>query len=128
MSVKPFTSAVFFSTDNGATVQRRSSGMEEEQAPLPGNVTNIFRFDETQPNNAATSALWASDATRFTMNGNTVLLDDDPIGFDPPGLLFEALENAADLWTKLSETPDALSRQEQAQLGALSFLGADLFE
>lgn len=127
MAVKPFRSACFFSTDNGATVQRRATAMEEQQFPLPSEVTNIVRLDEMQPNNAAVVADWATNATPFTMSGNTLYKSGEAVGFDPPGLLYRALENAQALYTKLEATPDALTREEQAQLGALSFRGASLF-
>ncbi len=107
--IKPFTSAVFFSTDNGTTVQRRANATEEEQNPLPGGITNIFRFDESQSNNASLSSLWEADASRFTMSGNTVLRDGQTAGFDSPGLLYRALENAADLFT---ETDRPLAPQQ----------------
>ena len=120
--VQPFRSACFFSTDNGATVQRRTSA-NDESGPnaLPSGVTNLYRFDEKPSNNAALLALWETDSSRFTMSGNTVLVDDLPAGFDPPGLLFRALQNASVLYAKMESTPDALTREEQAQLGAIGF-------
>lgn len=128
MTVKPFHSACFFSIDNGATVQRRANAAEEESFPLPANVTNLYRFDEGQTNNAAVSADWEVNSTPYTMAGNTLLKNGSEVGFDPPGLLYNALKNAATLYSKLESTPDALTREEQAQLGAIGFLGAGLFE
>ena len=124
--MQPFRSACFFSTDNGATVQRRTSPANEEQFPLPPGLTNLFRFDHEPANNAALLAAWAADASRFTMSGTTVLVDDSPAGFDPPGLLFRGLENAEALFSKLTNTSDALTREEQAQLGAVAFHAAGL--
>jgi hypothetical protein len=121
MNTTPFRSACFFSTDNGSTVQRRASASEEQSFPLPIGVTNLFRFDETQTNNAGLSAQWASNSAPFTMAGSQVLVDGQPAAFDPPGLLFKALENSAALWSKMENTPDALTREELAQLGAISF-------
>jgi hypothetical protein len=121
MTVAPFRSACFFSTNNGQTVERRVSAQEEQMAPLPGNVTNVFRFDEKQPNNAGLVNQWATNAALFTMAGSQVLVNGQPAEFDPPGLLFQALENAAPLFSKLANTQDALTREEQAQLGALAF-------
>lgn len=121
-----FHSACFFSTDNGATVQARISAASELAHPLPSGVTNIFRFDETMPNNAALLAAWGVNATPFTMSGNTVLRSGSAAGFDDPGLLYRALQNADSLFTKASTTGDAFSREEQAQYLALSFRGAGL--
>lgn len=126
MPMQPFRSACFFSTDNGATVQRRQSAQEEQTAPLPASVTNLFRFDGTQPNNIGLMAQWAANATLFTMAGAQVLVDGQPAEFDPPGLLHEALENASALFSKLQNTSDALTREEQAQLGAIAFRAAGL--
>lgn len=121
-AVQPFRSACFFSTNNGATVQRRESAAAESgQGALPNNVTNLYRFDEIPANNAALIALWVVDASRFTMSGNTVLVDGLPAGFDPPGLLFRALQNASVVYAKLESTPDALTREEQAQIAAIGF-------
>lgn len=120
-TVQPFKSACFFSTDNGATVERRTSAANEQLAALPPNVTNIYRFDENGVNNAALLALWATNSSVFTMSGSAVLVNGQPAEFDPPGLLFRALQNAAVLYSKLESTPDALTREEQAQLGAISF-------
>lgn len=125
-TVQPFRSASFYSTDNGATVSKRSSAAEEGSFPIPAGVTNLYQFDEKPANNAALLALWATDASRFTMSGNTVLVDELPAGFDPPGLLFRALQNAAVLYGKLESTPDALTREEQAQLGAIGFRALSL--
>lgn len=123
----PFRSAVFFSTNNGETVQRRASAAEElSTGPLPANVTNMLRLDEKQPNNAALLALWVNASNRFTMSGNILLLDGNPAGIDTPGLLFRALQNADVLFNKMSTTPDALTREEQAQIGAISFRAAGL--
>lgn len=127
MAIAPFRSACFFSTDNGATVQRRASAAEEAQFSLPNTVTNLYRFDETQANNAALSAAWQNNATQFTMSGNTVLRNGQAAGFDPPGLLFQALQNAAALWTKAESTVDAFTREEQAQLLAIGFSAKGLF-
>jgi hypothetical protein len=127
MAIKPFRSACFFSTDNGATVQRRASAAEEGLIPLPSGITNLVRFDEMQPNNASVSADWATNSTPYTMAGNTLLKNGSEVGFDPPGLLYRALQNAQALFTKLESTPDALTREEQAQLGAISFRAAGLF-
>lgn len=121
MAVKPFRSACFFSTNNGATVQRRVNAADEDMNPVPVGATNLYRFDEKPANNAALLAAWLADSTKFTMSGNTVIYDGQEAGFDPPGLLFRALENAQALFTKLESTPDALTREEQAQLGAISF-------
>lgn len=117
----PFRSACFFSTDNGSTVQRRASASNEQQFPLPPSTTNLLRLDESQANNAALLAAWANNSTPFTMSGNNLLVSGQIAGIDPPGLVFEALQGAADLFTKLATTNDALTREEQAQLGALIF-------
>lgn len=119
--MQPFRSACFFSTDNGSTVQRRASAAEEQTFALPAGVTNLLRLDETQTNNAALLTAWASNSAPFTMSGNNLLIDGNLAGIDPPGLLFKALENASDLYTKLVSTNDALTREEQAQLGAIAF-------
>lgn len=119
--MQPFRSACFFSTDNGATVQRRASALEEANASLPPNPTNLLRLDEKQPNNAALLAAWATNSAPFTMSGNNLLLSGQPAGIDPPGLLFEALEGAEALYTKASQTQDAFTREEQARLLAISF-------
>lgn len=124
--MQPFRSACFFSIDNGATVQRRASAAEEGQYPIPAGVTNLLRLDETQANNAALLAAWASNSTPFTMSGNNLLVSGQTAGIDPPGLVFESLQNAASLFTKLSTTNDPLSREEQAQLGAVAFRAAGL--
>lgn len=116
-----FRSACFFSTDNGATVQCRVSSASEAQYPLPNTVTNLLRFDETQPNNAALITAWNANASQFTMSGSTVLKAGQAAGFDDPGLLFRALQNADSLYTKASTTSDAFTREEQAQLSAISF-------
>lgn len=126
MAFAPFRSACFFSTDNGATVQRRASAADEQQFPLPQTVTNLYRFDGTQPNNVGLLTQWATNAALFTMAGAQVLVDGQPAEFDPPGLLHEALENAAALFSKLQNTSDALTREEQAQLGAIAFRAAGL--
>lgn len=126
MASTQFFSACFFSTNNGQTVQRRASAAEEKSAPLPNTVTNVLRFDETQPNNAALSASWASNSTPFTMTGSQVNVNGVAAAFDPPGLLFQALQNAAALYSKAANTSDAFTRDEQAQLLALSFRGAGL--
>ena len=119
--MQPFRSACFFSTDNGATVQRRATRAEEQSFALPGGVTNLLRLDETQPNNAALLAAWATNSTPYTMSGNNLLVNGQAAGIDPPGLVFEALEGAEALFVKLSTTSDALTREEQARLGALTF-------
>ncbi len=119
--VQPFRSACFFSTDNGATVERRTSAANEQMVPLPSGVTNLYRFDERPANNTALLALWESNSSRFTMSGNTVLVDGLPTGFDPPGLLFRALQNAATLYAKAESTPDAFTREEEAQIKAIAF-------
>lgn len=121
MSIKPFRSACFFSTNNGSTVQRRANATEEQQAPLPGNVTNLLRLDESQTNNKALLDAWAANSTPFTMSGNNLLVNGQVAGIDPPGLLFQAIENASAIWSKLESTPDALTREEQAQIAAISF-------
>lgn len=133
MAVVPFKSACFFSTDNGATVQRRASAAEESgTGALPPNVTNLFRFDEKPANNAALLAAWVADSSLFSMVGNTVYKrpapgqDPQAAGFDPPGLLFRALQNAAALWAKL-ENGDALNGEEHAQVAAISFSAKGLF-
>ncbi len=120
LTVAPFRSACFFSVNNGATVQRRISAAEEEMNALPANVTNLFRFDETQVNNKGLLAQWAANSAAFTMAGSQVLVDEQPAEFDPPTLMFEALESAEALWAKLN-TNDALTQEEQARLGALNF-------
>lgn len=117
-----FHSACFFSTDNGATVGMRPNAAQETgPGAVPANTTNLYRFDETGPNNAALIAAWIANSTQFTMSGNTVLKNGQLCGFDPPGLLFRALQNADSLYTKMNTTVDALTREEQAQLGAISF-------
>lgn len=122
-----FRSACFYSLDNGATVRRKANAAEEQSFPLPTTgVTNLLRLDETQPNNAALLAAWAVNATPYTMSGNNLLVSGQPAGIDPPGLLFTALQNAAALYSKASTTQDAFTRDEQAQLLALSFRGAGL--
>lgn len=120
-AVQPFRSACFYSADNGATVSKRSNAAEEGSFPLPSGVTNLYRFDEKGTNNAALILAHTADASRFSMSGSTVLVDDLPAGFDSPGLLFRALQNSAILYAKLESTPDALTREEQAQLGAIGF-------
>lgn len=117
----PFRSASFFSTDNGVTVQRRVSAAEEQARPLPAGVTNLLRLDESQPNNAALLAAWANNSTPFTMSGNNLLVDGQPAGIDPPGLLYEALESAESLYSKAANTSDAFTREELAYLAVLSF-------
>lgn len=120
-TVQPFRSACFYSTDNGATVSKRVSAVEEATFPIPNVLTNLYRFDEKGANNAALLLAHTADASRFSMSGSTVLVDGLPAGFDSPGLLFRALQNSAILYTKLESTPDALTREEQAQLGAIGF-------
>jgi hypothetical protein len=124
--MQPFRSACFFSTDNGATVRRRANAAEELSFPLPVNVTNLLRLDETQANNAALLAAWVVDSTKFAMSGSTLNYNGSPAGIDPPGLVFAALANAASLFTKLTTTTDPLTREEQAQLGAIAFRAAGL--
>jgi hypothetical protein len=126
MATAPFRSACFFSTNNGQTVQRRTSAQEELAFALPANVTNIFRFDEKPVNNAGLLTQWEANASVFSMSGSQVLVDGSPAEFDPPGLLFQAMENAAALFTKMENTNDALTREEQAQLGAIAFRAAGL--
>lgn len=127
MTVTPFRSACFFSTNNGQTVQRRVSAADEGglppafQGPLPPGVTNIFRFDETQPNNAGLLTQWAANAALFTMAGSQVLVDGQAAEFDPPGLLFQAQENCEALISKAANTEDAFTREEVAQIGAAAF-------
>lgn len=121
MASLTFRSACFFSTDNGATVQRRANAVFELTQPLPGNVTNLYRFDETQPNNAGLLAQWSANASIFTMAGSQVLVSGQPAAFDPPSLAFTALENAEALYSKASNTGDAFSREEQAYILALAF-------
>lgn len=121
MAFPAFRSACFFSLDNGATVRRRASAAEEQQNPLPAGVTNLLRLDETQPNNAALLAAWGVNSTPYTMSGNNLLVSGQPAGIDPPALLYTALESAAALYTKAAATQDAFTREEQAQLLALSF-------
>lgn len=123
MAFPPFRSACFFSTDNGATVQRRASAAEES-APgfsLPSGVTNLYRFDEEPVNNKALSTLWESNASAFTMSGNQVLVNGQAASFDEPGLVFVALQNATALWSKAQNTSDAFTREEYAQMLALGF-------
>lgn len=110
-----FRSACFFSTNNGATVGRRANAAEEKSAPLPNNVTNLLRLDETQPNNAALLAAWANDSAPFTMSGNSVLVNGQVAGIDPPSLAYEALENFNNLLVK-SGTSDAWTQGEVAQV------------
>lgn len=117
----PFYSACFYSTDNGATVGRRVNAAENQFAGLPNNLTNLLRLDPSQPNNAALLAAWAVDASQFTMSGNTLLQNGQPCGIDEPSLLFRAMENADALYTKANSTPDAFTREEQAQQMALNF-------
>lgn len=121
MNAAPFRSACFYSTNNGQTVQARTSPSNESQNPIPANppVTNIYRFDETQPNNAGLLSQWNSNSTPFSMSGAQVLVDGDPAEFDPPDLLYRALENWAALWSKMQNTNDAFTREEMAQLGAI---------
>lgn len=126
MPMAQFRSACFFSVNNGTTVQRRANSQDEQQFPLPGNVTNLYRFDEKQPNNAGLLTQWESNSAVFTMAGSQVLVSGNPAEFDPPGLLFQGLENAAALFSKLENTQDALTREEQAQLGAIAFRAAGL--
>lgn len=121
MTVTPFRSACFFSTDNGATVQRRANASEETQYPLPASTTNVFRFDETQSNNAGLIQQWASNSSLFTMAGSQVLVGGQPAEFDPPGLVFQASENCAALVSKAANTVDAFTREEVAQLVAATF-------
>lgn len=120
-TVQPFRSACFYSTDNGATVSKRVSAVEEAAFPIPANPTNLFRFDEKGTNNLALITAHSANSALFSMSGSTVLVDGLPAGFDPPGLLFRALQNSASLYSKLESTPDALTREEQAQLGAIGF-------
>lgn len=121
MAFPTFTSACFFSTDNGATVQRRASAADEQAHPLPGNVTNLLRLDETQSNNAALLAAWVTASQTFAMSGNSLLVSGQPAGIDPPGLVFEALENAQALYSKAANTTDPFTRDELAQILAVSF-------
>lgn len=121
MPFPPFRSACFFSTDNGATVQRRTSATNENFAPLPGGVTNLFRFDETQVNNQGILQQWENNAAAFTMAGSQVLIDNQPAAFDSPSLAFTALEHGQALWSKATETNDAFTREEQAYIMALAF-------
>ena len=120
MTVVPFRSACFFSSNNGQTVSKRSNAAEEAMSPLPAGVTNLYRFDESQVNNAGLLTQWGANSTAFTMAGSQVLVDGEPAAFDPPSIVYEALENAAALWAKLN-SQDALTQEEQAQLGALTF-------
>lgn len=115
-----FRSACFFSTDNGATVQRRDSAQAEKFSPLPSGVTNLLRLDETQPNNTALLASWASNSAPFTMSGNNLLVSGQAAGIDPPGLAFEALAGWNDLMTKAESTADPFSREEVARLHAIA--------
>lgn len=117
----PFYSACFYSTDNGATVGRRANANENQFAGLPANVTNLLRLDPSRPNNAALLSAWANDASQFTMSGNALLRNGEPCGIDAPSLLFRAMENADALYTKATTTPDAFTREEQAQQMALNF-------
>lgn len=121
MPFPAFKSACFFSTDNGATVQKRTSAADENFQPLPPGVTNIYRFDETQTNNAGILTQWFANAAAFSMTGSQVFVSGQAAAFDPPSLAFEALQNANTLWVKASETSDPFSREEQAYIMALAF-------
>lgn len=119
-----FYSACFFSLDNGATVQRRASGAEEQHSALPAGVTNLLRLDETQPNNKSLLDGWAAPtpgSAAYKMSGNNLLVSGQTAGVDPPGLIFSALQNAQSLYSKATTTPDAFTREEQAQILALTF-------
>lgn len=121
MAIPAFKSACFFSTDNGVTVQRRSSANDEKFNPLPGGVTNLYRFDESLVNNQGLLTQWTANAAAFTMAGSQVLVSGDPATFDPPSLAYEALQNAEALYSKATSTNDAFTREEQAYIMALAF-------
>ncbi len=121
MAFPPFRSACFFSTDSGATVQARFSPQVEQIQPLPPGITNIYRFDHTQPNNAGLISQWQANSAAFSMAGSQVLINGQPAAFDPPSLAFVALQNGQALWSKATETNDPFSREEQAYMMALAF-------
>jgi hypothetical protein len=121
MAIPVFKSACFFSTDNGVTVQKRSSANDEKFNPLPSGVTNLFRFDESQVNNQGLLTQWATNASAFTMAGSQVLVSGNPATFDTPSLAYVALQNAEAMWSKANSTGDAFTREEQAYIMALAF-------
>jgi hypothetical protein len=126
-----FRSACFFSVNNGQTVQRRVSAADEAgggilpngqpaQGALPAGVTNLFRFDESQVNNAGLLQQWQSNAAAFSMAGNQVLVSGQPASFDAPGIVFEALQAAAADFAQ-ALTANSFDQAQDARLRALVF-------
>lgn len=117
--------ATFRANAAGEILQFLATAQQEQQNPNPpAGTAYTLRFDETT--NAGIVTAYNANSNTFAMPGGTLTQSGTPVTINPPGLLFEALENAAALATKAVETNDAFTRQEVAWLIAIAFRSANL--